>query len=219
MGMSSDRDVRKVVNIGIIASGSGSNAEAIMNACEDKNGLLYNKARVVVLISNRKGAYCLERAKKHNIPAVLIESDGFKGTREEYDELLINELKKYDVELVCLAGYMRIVTLRFLKAFPNRVMNIHPALLPSFPGLHGYRDAVEYGVKVTGCTVHFVDEKVDHGPIIIQKCVNVNFEDTEESLKERGLKVEHQAYPEAISLYCDGRLEIVGRKVKIKRID
>jgi len=202
-----------MINIGIIASGSGTNAEAIIQACE--NGKLKNKARVVILISNKKDAYCIQRAKNHNVKAIVIPSDDFKGSREEYDKLLIRELKNELVDVVCLAGYMRLVTPYFLTEFPNKVMNIHPALLPSFPGLHGYKDAVEYGVKITGCTVHFVDEKPDHGPIIVQKCLKVYYEDTEDTLRERGLKLEHEAYVEALELFCDGKLEIIGRKVKI----
>ncbi|MHA1340140.1 MAG: phosphoribosylglycinamide formyltransferase [Promethearchaeota archaeon] len=202
-----------IIKIGIIASGSGTNAEAIMHSCE--NGRLKGKAKVVILISNKPNAYCLQRAKNHGIKATLVSSDGFKGTREEFDRLLAKELKKERVDLVCLAGYMRLVSPYFLSVFPNRVLNIHPALLPSFPGVHGYKDAVDYGVKVSGCTVHFVDKEMDHGPIIIQKCLKVYFEDTEDSLKERGLKLEHEAYPEAIELFCDGKLEIIGRKVKI----
>jgi phosphoribosylglycinamide formyltransferase-1 len=201
------------IRLGIIASGSGSNAESIMQNCE--NGRLKDKAEVVILISNKKDALCLERAENHKIATELIESDSFQGTREEYDKLIIKILKKYKVNLVCLAGYMRLVSPLFLQTFPNRVMNIHPALLPSFPGVHGYKDAVEYGVKVTGITVHFVDDKMDHGPIILQKSIDVTFEDTEDTLKEKGLKLEHIAFPEAIELFCMGKLQILGRKVKI----
>lgn len=202
-----------MMNLGILASGSGSNAEAIMKACE--NGILKGKARIVILISNKPNAGCLERAKKYNIPMALISSEDFKGNREDFDKMIVEELKKHKAQLVCLAGYMRLVSSYFLSQYPQKVINIHPALLPSFPGMHGYKDAVEYGVKISGCTVHFVDEKADHGPIIVQKALSVLFEDTEESLKERGLKLEHEAFPEAIELICDGRVEIVGRKVKI----
>jgi len=202
-----------MIRIGLIASGSGSNAESIMNACE--NGILKDKAEIVVLISNKPNASCLERANKHGIPSVLVSSDNFSGSREEFDKLVVEELKKYGVELVCLVGYMRLVSSYFLSKYKNKVMNIHPALLPSFPGVHGYKDAVDYGVKWSRCTVHFVDEKMDHGPIIIQKALEVFFEDTEDSLKKRGLKLEHVAFPEAIKLYCDGKLKIDGRKVQI----
>ncbi|MBD3352711.1 MAG: phosphoribosylglycinamide formyltransferase [Candidatus Lokiarchaeota archaeon] len=206
-----------MIKIGIIASGSGSNAEAIMEACEE--GGVKGKGKVVVLISNKKDAYCLKRAENHNIPAILIQSKDFKGTREDYDKLVVEALKKYDVQLVCLAGYMRLVSPYFLETFKDSVLNIHPALLPSFPGMHGYKDAIDYGVKISGCTVHFVDEKMDHGPIIVQKTLEVKFEDTEETLKERGLILEHEAFPEAVQLFCEDRLEIIGRKVKIKRKD
>lgn len=203
-----------MINIGIMASGSGTNAESIMKECE--NGRLQGKAKISVLVCNKEGAYCMERATKHNITPELVASADFKGTREEFDKLTVEVLKKHKVDLVCLAGYMRLVSPFFLEQFPKRVMNIHPALLPSFPGMHGYKDAVDYGVKISGCTVHFVDEKMDHGPIIVQKALEVNFEDTEDTLKERGLKLEHEAYPEAIELFCDGRVEIIGRRVKIK---
>ena len=202
-----------MIKIGLIASGSGSNAESIMKACE--KGILKDKAEIVVLISNKANAFCLERAKKHNIPNILISSINFSGSREDFDRLVTKELKKYGAELICLVGYMRLVSPYFLNEFKNKVMNIHPALLPSFAGIHGYKDAIDYGVKWSGCTVHFVDEKMDNGPIIIQKVLEVFFDDTEDSLKERGLKLEHKAFPEAIELYCDGKLKIVGRKVQI----
>jgi phosphoribosylglycinamide formyltransferase 1 len=201
------------VHLGILASGSGSNAEAIMNECE--TGRLKGKAIVSVVITNNPDAYVITRANNHNVPVVICSNAGI-ASREEHDQNIITELRKYYVELVISAGYMRLFSSYFLKQFPKRVMNIHPALLPSFRGIHGYKDAVDYGVKLTGITVHFVDEKMDHGPIILQKVLKVNFEDTEDSVKQRGLKLEHQAFPEAIELYCDGRLEIIGRKVKIK---
>jgi len=203
--------MNKPVRIGILASGTGSNAEAIMNACE--TGRLKGKAIVSVLISNNPDALCLTRAKNHNIPAIICSNAGLE--REEHDRNMVKELKKFSVDLVVCAGYMRLFSTYFLEQFPNRVINIHNALLPSFRGMHGYRDAVEYGVKITGCTVHFVDVEMDHGPIILQKVLEVTFEDTEETLKERGLELEHNAFPEAIELFCDGRLKIVGRKVKI----
>ncbi|MBN2156012.1 MAG: phosphoribosylglycinamide formyltransferase [Candidatus Lokiarchaeota archaeon] len=203
----------KPVHLGILASGSGSNAEAIIKSCE--NGRLKGKTVVSVLISDNPDAYCLERAIMHNIPAIICSRSGI-NSREEHDRNIVTELKKWDVELVVLAGYMRLISSYFLQEFPHRVINIHPALLPSFRGMHGYKDAVEYGVKITGITVHFVDDQMDHGPIILQKSLEVVFEDTEETLKERGLKLEHEAFPEAIELYCEDRLEIIGRKVKIK---
>ncbi|MHA1110349.1 MAG: phosphoribosylglycinamide formyltransferase [Promethearchaeota archaeon] len=200
------------VHLGILASGSGSNAEAIMNACE--NGRLKGKAVVSVVISNIPDAYVLTQATNHNVPAIICAHAGLD--REEHDRNVANELKKYNVELVICAGYLRLFSEYFLEEFPNHVMNIHNALLPSFRGTHAYKDAVEYGIKITGCTIHFVDLQMDHGPVILQKTLDVKFEDTEDTLKERGLKLEHQAFPEAIELYCDGKLEIIGRKVKVK---
>lgn len=200
------------VHLGILASGSGSNAEAIITACE--SGRLKGKAIVSVVISNIPDAYVLIRANNHKVPAIICAHAGLE--REEHDQNVVTELKKYDVDLVVCAGYMRLFSTYFLQQFPNRVINIHNALLPSFRGIHAYKDAVEYGVKITGCTVHFVDSEMDHGPVILQKSLDVKFEDTEDSLKERGLKLEHQAYSEAIELYCDERLEIIGRKVKVK---
>ena len=202
------------LKVGAIASGSGSNFEAIINACEE--GILKNKARVEVLICNKAGALCIERAENHNIPYELIESDMFPHLpREEYDEKLIEVLKKYNCELIVLVGYMRLVSKKFIEAFNGNVMNIHPALLPAFKGLHAHRDALEYGVKVSGCTVHFVDTESDHGPIIIQKCVPVYDTDTEATLGPRVLEWEHKIFPKAIELFCDKRLHINGRLVII----
>lgn len=202
------------MKIGCLASGSGSNFEAIASSCV--SGILKDISEIAVLITNNPDAKCIERAKKFNIPTLIIPSKTFQGSREDYDQLLVNELNKYKVDLVCLAGYMRFVSPLFLKAFPNRVINIHPALLPSFKGLHAQRQALEYGVKYSGCTVHFVDELEDHGPIIVQKVVPVYDDDTEDSLTKRILEQEHIAYSEAIKLYAEQRLIIEGRKVKIK---
>ncbi|MBD3193812.1 MAG: phosphoribosylglycinamide formyltransferase, partial [Candidatus Lokiarchaeota archaeon] len=200
-------------NIGCVASGSGSNFEAIVEATE--SGILKGKADVKVLICNKAGAYCMERAENHGIPYVLIESDKHKGTREEFDQKMIDVLKNYECEIITLVGYMRLVSKTFIKAFSGSVMNIHPALLPSFKGMHAHKDALEYGVKVSGATVHFVDEHEDHGPIIIQKCVPVYAEDTEETLGKRIIVWEHKIFPKAIELYCDNRLQIKGRIVHI----
>lgn len=175
-----------------------------------------NKSVVKILISNRPEAGCVERIKKLGIPTTVFSSKNFSGSREEYDKFLVKELKKYNVDLVCLAGYMRLVSSYFLQQFPpHHVLNIHPAILPSFPGTNAWKDALDHGVKISGCTIHFVDEKMDHGPIIIQKQCNVTFDDTEDSLKEKILRLEHQAYPEAIELFCDEKLEVVDRKIKI----
>lgn len=202
-----------LVKIGAIASGSGSNFEAIVKATE--KGILKNKAKVVVLICNKPGALCMKRAKKFNIPYYLIESDKHKGTREEFDKKMVKLLKEYSCDLIVLVGYMRLVSQYFLDQFKESVMNIHPALLPSFKGMHAQRDAVEYGVKVSGCTVHFVDQNSDHGPIIIQKSVPAYDTDTEDTLGARILKWEHKIFAKAIELFCDGRLHVEGRIVRI----
>ena len=202
------------VKIGAIASGSGSNFEKIIEACE--TGILKEKATMEVLICNKPGAYCMERAKNHNIPYVLIESDNFKGTREEFDQKMSNVLDKYRCELIVLVGYMRFVSKMFIDHFKGNAMNIHPALLPSFKGMHAHEDALAYGVKISGVTVHFVDPLEDHGPIIIQHAEPVYDTDTKDTLGPRILEWEHRAFPKAIELFCDGRLQIDGRIVRIK---
>jgi phosphoribosylglycinamide formyltransferase-1 len=171
-------------------------------------------AKIVAVISNKADAFGLERAKKAGIPAYFIDHKGI--AREEHEQKIIEILEKHNVDLVVLAGYMRILTPLFVNKYKHRLINIHPALLPSFPGTDGYGDTWNYGCKVGGCTVHFVDEGVDTGPIIIQKVNEVKEDDTIESFKERGLKIEHQALPEAIKLFCEDRLEVEGRKVRIK---
>ena len=202
------------VKIGAVASGSGSNLEAIIEAC--KNGILKNKASVEVLICNKVGAFCIERAKNHNIPYELIESDKYLHlSREEYDSKMIDVFQKYNCDLIVLVGYMRLVSGKFIEAFNRNVMNIHPALLPFFKGMHAHRDVLDYGVKISGCTVHFVDDQSDHGPIIIQKCVPVYDTDTEETLGPRVLEWEHKIFPKAIELFSDKRLHIKGRLVVI----
>ena len=202
-----------ILKVGAIASGSGSNFEAIVQATE--TGILKDKARVEVLICNKAGVYSMERAKNHDIPFYLIESDKYKGTREEYDQKVINILDEYKCKLIVLVGYMRFVSQHFIDAFDGNVMNIHPALLPSFKGMHAHEDALAYGVKVSGVTVHFVDPEEDHGPIIIQKAVPVYDTDTKDTLGPRILEWEHKAFPKAIELFLDGRLHIDGRIVRI----
>ena len=201
------------LKIGAIASGSGSNFEAIVQSCE--SGILKEKAEVSVLLCNKPGKYCMTRAKNHGIPSVLIESDKHEGTREEFDQKMIDVLRKYECELIVLVGYMRFVSKLFIEAFNGNVMNIHPALLPSFKGMHAHRDALAYGVKVSGVTVHFVDPEEDHGPIILQKCVPVYDTDTEETLGPRILEWEHKAFPKAIELFVDNRLRVDRRIVRI----
>jgi phosphoribosylglycinamide formyltransferase 1 len=199
------------LNLGVLASGRGSNFQSIID--EIKKGLL--NAKIRLLIVDNPDAFAIERARKYGIEFLVIRPNSCK-TKNDFYLIIADELRKRDVELVVLAGFMRIVGKPLIDAFPDRIMNIHPALLPSFPGLHSQKQAVEYGVKISGCTVHFVDEGMDTGPIIIQAAVPVYHEDTEEMLSERILKLEHKIYPEAIRLFSEGRLEVQGRIVKIK---
>jgi phosphoribosylglycinamide formyltransferase-1 len=199
-----------LLKLGILISGNGSNLQSIIDHIE-KGSL---KAIIKIVISNNPDAYGLTRAKKHGIPIVVLKNGDFKN-KEDFDLELINILKNNSVDLVILAGFMRIITSTILNAFPQKIMNIHPALLPSFPGIHGQKQALEYGVKLSGCTVHFVDEGVDTGPIIIQSAVQVFDDDTEETLAARILKEEHRIYPQAIQLFAEGKIEIKGRKVRI----
>jgi phosphoribosylglycinamide formyltransferase-1 len=199
------------LNLGVLISGNGSNLQSIIDHIE--NGAL--PAVIKIVISNHPDAFGIVRAKKHGIPVSIVESAKHK-TKEDFDRKLVDILKENDVGLVALAGFMRILTPAFLRAFPQRVMNIHPALLPSFPGLHSQKQAFDYGVKISGCTVHFVDEGVDTGPIIIQAAVPVLDDDTQETLAARILKEEHRIYPQAIRWFAEGKLEIRGRKVFIK---
>jgi phosphoribosylglycinamide formyltransferase 1 len=201
----------KKVKLGVLVSGRGSNLQAIIDNIVN-NSL---SAEVAVVISDQADAYALERARKHNIPGVHVSAKGYRGKREEYDSLLVQELRKWDVELVVLAGFMRIITPALIKAYRSRILNIHPALLPAFPGLHVQKAALEHGVKFSGCTVHFVDEGMDTGPIIIQAVVPVLDNDTEESLSERILAQEHKIYSRAIQLFSEGRLKIEGRRVTV----
>lgn len=200
--------VRMRLRLGVLVSGRGSNLQAIIDASEA--GRI--DAAVVIVISDVADAYALDRARAHGIEAAFIDPRQFE-TRESFDAAAIDVLRKRDVELVCLAGFMRILSPHFVREFRNRIMNIHPALLPAFPGLHVQRKALQHGAKYSGCTVHFVDEGTDTGPIIIQAVVPVLDEDTEESLSARILRYEHQIYPRAIQLFAEGRLEIRGRRV------
>ena len=200
-----------MVNIGVLVSGRGTNLQAIIDAI--KEGKIAGEIKVVV--SDNPDAYALKRARQYHIATRYIHFKEFKN-REDYDKEIIKTLKENKIELVVLAGYMRILSPYFIRTYKNKIMNIHPALLPSFPGLHAQKQAIEYGAKVSGCTVHFVDEGVDSGPIILQKAVEVSDDDTEESLAEKILKEEHQIYPRAIQLFSEGRLIIKGRRVFIK---
>ena len=198
--------------IGVLLSGRGSNFKAIFEKV--KSGEI--KAEIVVVVSDNADAKGLKFAKENGIEAVFLDIKSFPS-RKDYDRKIIDILKEREVDLVLLAGYMKIVGEEFVSSFKNRIMNIHPALLPSFPGLHAQRKALKYGVRYSGCTVHFVDEKMDHGPIILQAVVPVYQDDTEESLSERILREEHRIYPEAVKLYFEGKLEVKGRRVFIKQ--
>lgn len=200
----------KEVKLGVLVSGSGTNLQAIIDQIE--MGRL--QAEIKVVISNNHEAFALQRAAEHHLPVEVINQHHFCH-REDFDRQMLAVLKACDVELVILAGFMRVLTPLFLRSFPHRVMNIHPALLPAFPGLGVQQQAVEYGVKFSGCTVHFVEEGVDTGPIIIQAVVPVWDDDTAEALAIRILREEHRIYPRAIQLYAEGKLEVKGRRVVV----
>jgi phosphoribosylglycinamide formyltransferase-1 len=184
--------------LGVLISGRGSNLQAILDAIRD--GKL--DARVGVVVSNVADAPGLERARKAGVPTVVLSHKDFRS-REEYDEALLERLRAHDVDLVCLAGFMRLLSPVLVRAFRGRILNVHPSLLPAFPGLHAQRQALEHGVKVTGATVHLVDEELDHGPILLQRAVPVLDDDDEESLSARILEQEHRIYPEAIALMLE----------------
>jgi len=196
------------MKIGILISGRGSNMAAIVEAVQ--SGLIPD-SEVAVVISDKTSAEGLLKAKECGIETLVITRKG--RTREEHDAEIIKELKRRDVELVCLAGYMRLLSKGFVRAFPNRIVNIHPSLLPAFKGLDAQRQAVDYGAKISGCTVHYVDEDLDHGAIILQKAVEVKDDDTAESLAARILEYEHALYVEAVKKIAEGKIEIVGRRV------
>lgn len=204
-----------MINLGILISGRGSNMDAILAAA--KSGRIRN-VRPSVVISNKPDAAGLKIAsEKYGVPTKVVPPDGLKGW--DYDQKLVAELQAHGVTpesgLVCLAGFMRIMSPEFVRQYRMRILNIHPALLPSFPGLHAQKQALDAGVKVTGCTVHFVDEGVDSGPVILQKAVPVMEGDDEEALSARILEQEHQLYPEAVRLFCEGRIKVHGRRVSI----
>jgi phosphoribosylglycinamide formyltransferase-1 len=194
--------------IGVLLSGRGSNFEALAESLAA--GRVPN-AEIAIVISNREGAPGIERAKGRGIPTGVIPSKGLE--REVYDRQVVAVLDEHKVDLICLAGYMRLLSPYFVAKFPNRILNIHPSLLPSFPGLESQRQALEYGVKFAGCTVHFVDENLDAGPIIVQAVVPVKDDDTEASLSERILKEEHRIYSEAVRIVLGGKYKIAGRRV------
>jgi len=204
------KDKRERVPVGILVSGSGSNMQAIISAA--RVGEI--PVEVAVVISNKPDVYALQRAERENIPTVVVDHREFE-TREDFEDALIKTLQEKGVQWVCLAGFMRLLTSRFINAFPHRILNVHPALLPSFPGLHGAAQALEYGVKVTGCTVHLVTEEMDAGPIIAQATVPVFDDDTEETLTARIQAEEHQIFPMALGWMCQGRGQVEGRAVRL----
>lgn len=194
----------------VLASGRGSNFQAVIDAIA--RGEV--PARCTGLVTDNPAAYAISRAEKADIPVFIVDFSMFPS-REAYEEELLRVLRDLPADLYVLAGYMRIVGIGIVSAFRGRMMNIHPALLPSFPGLHAQRQALAYGVRVSGCTVHFVDEGVDSGPVILQACVPVLPDDDEDTLAARILLEEHRCLPEAIRLFCDGRLDMSGRRVRI----
>jgi phosphoribosylglycinamide formyltransferase-1 len=200
-------------NIGILLSGRGSNFVPIADSIDAGR---IPDARIAVVISNRSEAPGVQTARQRGLHALVIPSKG--KTREQHDAEVVAALKEAKVDLICLAGYMRLLSPEFVRQFPQKILNIHPALLPAFPGLEGQKQALEYGVKVSGCTVHFVDEHLDHGPIIVQKTVPVLEDDDEHTLADRILKQEHIGYSEAIRIVLEGHWEIVGRRVVRKDV-
>jgi len=206
------------MNIAVLVSGRGTNLQAIIDAVESG----YIKANISVVISSRKDALALKRARDHGIEVLFIDPQDFWKDKEhkeerrvEYDKKIIRELEKRNVDLVLLAGYMLMLSPYFVNKYKNRIMNIHPSLLPAFPGINAQKQALEYGVKYTGATVHFVDTELDHGPIILQDVVPVYDDDTVETLSNRILEKEHKIYVEAVKLFVEGKLRIEGRRVKI----
>jgi phosphoribosylglycinamide formyltransferase 1 len=204
-----------LINLGVLISGRGSNMDAILAGI--KSGKI-RKAKPSIVISNKPGISGLKIAsEKFHVPTKVMPPDGLKGWN--YDQKIVSMLHDHGVTpqsgLVCLAGFMRIISPEFVRRYRMRIMNIHPALLPAFPGLHAQKQALDYGVKVTGCTVHFVDEGMDSGPVILQKAVQVKEGDDEESLSARILEQEHELYPEAVRMFCEGRMKIEGRRVSI----
>ena len=207
-----DPTIRMIVmkKIAVLVSGGGSNLQSIIDSVESG----YLKIQIAVVLSNKEETYGLTRAENHGIPAEILKHGDFES-REEFEARLIEILDGYGVDLVVLAGFMRVLTPLFVSHYHHRIINIHPAILPSFPGTHGQKQALDYGVRFSGCTTHFVDEGTDTGPIIIQAIVPILPDDTEESLGTRILKEEHRIFPESLKLWAERRLLIEGRKVRI----
>jgi len=204
-----------LLKLAILISGRGSNMKAILRAVKKQNIPI----EPVVVISNKPSAKGLRIARKLSVKTEIVESNGFQGSRWEYDQKIVRVLNKYGItpknSLICLAGFMRILSPEFIKKYKNCILNIHPAILPAFPGLDAQKQAINHGVKYSGCTVHFVDEEVDAGPILVQAIVKVKNDDTEETLSKRILAKEHKAYPEAVRLIAEKKINVVGRKIKI----
>jgi len=200
-----------MVDVAVLISGSGTNLQALIDACADDDF----PARIALVISNNPGVKGLERAEKAGIPTKVINHRDFEN-REAFDEKLHEALKECDAKLICLAGFMRILDARFVNRWRNRMLNIHPSLLPSFKGLHTQERALEAGVRFTGCTVHFVNPELDDGPIIAQAVIAINSEDTANTLSAKVLEKEHIIYPQALKLVADGKVRVVGNKVTIK---
>ena len=214
--MSEPRPRATPLRVAVLASGRGSNLQAIIDAIESK----VLQAQIVAVISNKKESVALERARKHGLPDLFVDPKPFAGqpdSREAYDLALLDVLEQRQVELVLMAGYMKIVTPVLVNAYANRMMNIHPSLLPSFPGLEVQKKAIDWGCKLAGCTVHFVTEGVDEGPIILQAAVPVLDTDLPETLAARILEQEHKIYPRAVQLFAEGRLKVEGRRVLIEK--
>jgi phosphoribosylglycinamide formyltransferase-1 len=199
------------MRVGVMASGRGSNFQALIDAAE--RGEIPD-ADLSHLIVNKKDAYAIKRAKKHRINSTVITSHD--KTRREFDQSVLKLLKELNIEIVVLAGFMRILTPEFIDTYRNRILNIHPSLLPSFPGANAHRDAIKYGAKVSGCTAHLVDEGIDSGPIIMQTSITLSDGETEKSLADKILKYEHQILPKALQLLCSGKIVVNGRHIKIK---
>ncbi len=198
-------------NFAVFVSGHGSNLQAIISKV--KTGGI--KAKLKLVVSNKKEAYALKRAKRAKISCLVVEAENFKS-REDFDREVIKHLKKQKIDFVVLAGFMRILSPVFVRAFKNKILNIHPALLPNFKGAHAIKDAFEAKVKITGVTVHFVDEKVDHGAIILQEPLPITSKDTLATLEKRIHTLEHQLYPRAIDLFARGQVKILGRRVVLR---
>jgi len=203
--------VSRLLRVGVLASGRGSNLQALLDAGSRPD----YPARVVVVVSDREDARALARARAAGVSSLFVNPKDH-GDRAAYDAVLTKTLEHHEVGLVCLAGFMRILSPAFVRAWQGRLMNIHPSLLPAFPGLHAQRQALDHGVRIAGATVHFVDEGVDTGPIVLQAAVPVEATDTEETLAARILIEEHRIYPEAVRLFAEGRLHVTGRQVSIR---